>query len=110
MEGGTWWIIIGAIAAIMVVGIIIYIAKGGLFSGKKSIDFLGTCKAQGGTCSDYGRCGGSKPIRILVSGDCESHPSGDPRNNICCLKADGTASDSTPAIPSCDPRYNQCIV
>ena len=47
MEGGMWWIIMGAIVAIFVAGILLYYSKEGLSSGKKSLDFLGSCENQG---------------------------------------------------------------
>lgn len=50
MEGGMWWIIIGAIVAVVVAGIILFIVKGGLSAGKENIDVLAHCKSQGGRC------------------------------------------------------------
>ena len=52
MEGGMWWIIIGAIVAVVVAGIILFIVKGGLSAGKDNIDILAHCKSQGGRCVD----------------------------------------------------------
>jgi len=56
MEGGTWWIIMGAIVAIIVAGIIIFIVKDGLFQGKKGVEFLNSCGGQGGTCETKEDC------------------------------------------------------
>ncbi len=50
MEGGMWWIIIGAIVAVVVAGIILFIVKGGLSAGGKNIDALASCTNQGGHC------------------------------------------------------------
>ena len=49
-EGGTWMIIVGAIAAIMVMLIVLFIVRGGLSTGGKNVDSLSKCETQGGDC------------------------------------------------------------
>ena len=46
-----WWIIMSAVVAIIVAGIILYIVKGGLSAGKENIDALASCKSRGGECN-----------------------------------------------------------
>jgi len=60
MEGGMWWIIIGAIVAIIVAGIILFIIKGGLSTSKENIDALASCRSQGGRCVDEDSAGKSQ--------------------------------------------------
>lgn len=60
MEGGIWWIILSAIVAVVVAGIIIYIVKGGLSAGGKNIDSLAKCESQGGRCAGADSDGKSK--------------------------------------------------
>lgn len=81
MEGGTWWIIIGAIVAIMVAGIIIYIVKEGLFSGKESVKFLGDCEGQSGICETKDKCDGKGPTysKFYKLGGCTG------TKNYCCI-------------------------
>jgi len=76
MEGGMWWIIIGAIVAIIVAGVILYIVKGGLSAGKENIDVLASCKSRGGECKlscPSGQDG------FYKYGDCAKN------NEYCCI-------------------------
>lgn len=84
MEGGTWWIIIGAIVAIMVAAIILYIVRGGLISGKESVDFLGDCKGQNGHCEPCDTATGCKsPCTSTESGFFQFR--GCNENEYCCI-------------------------
>jgi len=81
MEGGTWWIIIGAIVAIMVAGIILFIVKEGLFAGKDSVDFLGDCKGQNGVCESKTTCDEKGPqySKFYKLGGCTG------ATDYCCI-------------------------
>jgi len=50
MEGGIWWIIIGAVIALAVGIIVLYIVSGGLSAGRENINILSSCKTQDGEC------------------------------------------------------------
>ena len=77
--------IIMAIIALAVLFIIIAIFTN---VTEKTAENLGSCKAKGGKClfsSIDDICPSEKPIRILVSGECE-HGDED-KNNVCCFPA-----------------------
>lgn len=85
MEGGTWMIIVGAIVAIMIAGIILYIVKGGLETGKQNVDALASCESQGGHCK-LRFCLGTKPCVSKCGTNEESYYEfGCPKFNYCCL-------------------------
>ena len=46
----TWHIVLGAIVAIVVASLVIYLVKGGLFTQQKNVNLLSSCKSLGGTC------------------------------------------------------------
>jgi hypothetical protein len=89
MEGGTWWLIVGAVLAIAISVIILFIVKGGLFAGKKNVDFLSSCKNQGGTCrieckeDEIGFYGLNCPDE---DGSGEIDGSEKKENKYCCIK------------------------
>ena len=82
MEGGMWWIIIGALVAIIVAGIILYIVKGGLSAGKENIDALASCKNRGGTCE--ASCTSDKDGYFKFGG-CPDNGNPTTPNNYCCI-------------------------
>ena len=78
MEGGMWWIIISAIVAIIVAGIVLYIVKGGLSAGKENIGALASCKSRGGDCQ--ADCGSDKD-GFYKYGECGK----DGKPDYCCI-------------------------
>ena len=82
MEGGMWWIILGAIVAVAVAGIILYIVKGGLSAGKENIDILASCGARGGTCEV--KCGPDKDSYFKFGG-CPKDEDTATDDNYCCI-------------------------
>ena len=47
-----WWMLVFAIVAIAIGGIILYIVKGGLDTGGQNIAYLYSCKNHGGACRE----------------------------------------------------------
>ena len=83
MEGGMWWIIIGAIVAIIVAGVILFIVKGGLSAGKENIDILAHCESQGGKCINALLPDGKSPC---ASGEQSYYKfSGCSNTQYCCI-------------------------
>ena len=77
------------IAAIALVALVVIISIFTNFSSKTAQN-IGSCETKVGICADktdnnkpVGRCGGSYPVPIIVSGDCENTK---PVKNLCCLK------------------------
>lgn len=63
-----WFILVGAIIAIVVGGIYIYVIKGGLSAGGKNVGYLSSCKNQGGHCKI--ECDKSTESGFFKSGGC----------------------------------------
>lgn len=82
MEGGMWWIIIGAIVSIVVAGIILFIVKGGLSAGKENIDILASCGSRGGKCEVS--CDSDKD-RYFKFGGCPKDEDMAVDDNYCCI-------------------------
>jgi hypothetical protein len=82
MVGGMWWIILGAIVAIAFAGIMLYIVKGGLSTGKDNIDSLASCKSRGGTCEVS--CGTDKDSYFKFGG-CPKDEDTTTVDNYCCI-------------------------
>lgn len=70
--------IVMAIIALAVLFIIIAIFTN---VTEKTAKNLGGCTSKGGDCLPPNGCPETKPIRLIVSGDCES------QNNVCCFPA-----------------------
>lgn len=86
MEGGTWWIIIGAIVAIMIAAIILFIVKGGLYSGQDSVNFLQSCNGQGGVCLQKGQCAdGREFYKLGGCPDQKKTPPDPDGSDYCCI-------------------------
>lgn len=86
----NWWIIVGAIVAILIGISIIFIVKGGLLTGQKNINILSSCKNQGGTCTSNPGCdqGGTS----FLGYGCPYDENGDgnideneKKNKNCCI-------------------------
>jgi len=79
-EGGIWWIIIGAVVALIVAGMVLFIVGGGLSTGKQNVDLLASCRNQGGTCKET--CVRDE-TGFYKSGNCPDDPAGN--NEYCCI-------------------------
>ena len=49
-KGVDWGILTGAILVLIILGILLFIIPQRLLAGGKNVDYLGSCKNQGGTC------------------------------------------------------------
>jgi len=90
MEGGMWWLIVGAIAALFVGAVVLYIVQGGLFTGKRNIDLLGSCKNQGGQCKEKGGCDFDETEFLSIgcpfAEDASGKLNNDEKNKVsCCI-------------------------
>jgi len=89
MEGGIWWIIIGAVIALAVGIVVLYIITGGLSAERENISILSSCETQGGTC----KCDSSDPTctsgcgpddrKLRKFGGCP--PESDSSKIYCCI-------------------------
>jgi len=91
MEGGIWWIIIGAVIALAVGIIVLFIVSGGLNAGGENIDILSSCKTQGGKCEpgcdpndpDCTSACGSDKREFYRFGGCPDDKEN--KNTYCCI-------------------------
>jgi len=91
VEGGMWWIIIGAVVAIAIGFIILFIVRGGLYTGKQNIDLLSSCKNQGGTCKESKDSCGQDETAFFKIGCPDENGDGkisdkEEGKNWCCIK------------------------
>ncbi len=84
MEGGIWWVIIGAVVALVVAAIVISIVKGGLFAGKENVDALSSCQNQGGECKTKENCG-SDSNKFFKFGGCPDDEDSSEEDVYCCI-------------------------
>lgn len=80
--GEMWWILVFAVVAIIVAGIVLYITQGGLFAGKQNVDALTSCENQGGECKTKDDCGPDS-TKFFKFGGCPNNP--DKTNKYCCI-------------------------
>ena len=90
-ESTIWFILVGAIIAIIVGGIYLYVIKGGLFAGSKNVDYLSSCGNQKGICrptgasSDTEACFFKAGCTYDENGDGKIDESEKAKGNYCCI-------------------------
>ena len=98
MEGGTWWVIVGAVVAIAIGVIILFVVKGGLFAGQKNVDFLSSCLNQGGHCEIKGGCGSDETSFYRLGcpdedGDGKVDETKEKGKDYCCIPKEKKTTD-----------------
>lgn len=78
---GMWWIIVGAIIAIVILGVILFIVPKGLFGQQKNVDLLSSCKNHKGHCVTDDKMCSSSETGFYKLGCPET---GEP-GNTCCI-------------------------
>ncbi len=82
MEGGMWWIIIGGVGTLIMVGVVVWIVTGGLSRGDESIKYLSGCENQGGHCEKDCGAGDAKFYRL---GGCPDDGDDEEDDVYCCI-------------------------
>ncbi len=90
-ESTMWFILVGAIIAIVVGGIYLYVIKGGLSAGSKNVGYLSSCGNQKGVCrttdtnSDSETCIFKAGCPYDENGDGTVSDQEKAKGNYCCI-------------------------
>ncbi|MBI2655906.1 hypothetical protein HYX06_05800 [Candidatus Woesearchaeota archaeon] len=90
-DTAMWFILVGAIIAIVIGGIYLYVIKGGLSVGEKNVGYLSSCGNQKGVCrttdtnSDSETCFFKAGCPYDENGDGKTDESEKAKGNHCCI-------------------------